>query len=114
MRKIKVIGIGAGHPEHITIQAIKAINDTDVLFITDKGADKDDLAAFRREIIERYAPDRQFRIVQIADDHLGALLQEAAHRRQTDARAATGDYGDPPVETSRHVCSLHFLVCRQS
>ena len=40
MRKIKVIGIGAGHPEHSTIQAINAINDTDVLFITDKGADK--------------------------------------------------------------------------
>jgi len=67
MRKIKVIGIGAGHPEHITIQAINAINDTDVLFITDKGADKDDLAGFRREIIERYAPDRKFRIVQIPD-----------------------------------------------
>ena len=33
MRKIKVIGIGAGHPEHITIQAINAINDTDVLLM---------------------------------------------------------------------------------
>jgi len=65
--KIRVIGIGAGHPEQITIQAINAINQTDVLFITDKGADKDDLARFRREIIERYAPDRKLRIVQIPD-----------------------------------------------
>jgi precorrin-6A synthase len=67
MPKIRVIGIGAGHPEHITIQAINAINNTDVLFITDKGADKDELAGFRREIIERYAPDRKFRIVRIPD-----------------------------------------------
>jgi len=67
MRKIRVIGIGAGHPEQITIQAINAINQTDVLFITDKGSDKDDLARFRREIIERYAPERKPRIIAIPD-----------------------------------------------
>jgi precorrin-6A synthase len=67
MRKILVIGIGAGHPEHITVQAINALNQTDVLFITDKGADKDDLAQFRREIIERYAPKRPIRTVQLLD-----------------------------------------------
>jgi precorrin-6A synthase len=67
MRKIRVIGIGAGHPEQITVQAINAINSSDVLFMTDKGSDKDELAGFRREIIERYAPDRKFRIVQIPD-----------------------------------------------
>ena len=65
--KIRVIGIGAGHPEQITVQAINAINQSDVLFITDKGADKDDLARLRREIIERYAPDRKLRLVQIPD-----------------------------------------------
>ncbi|HEY2399050.1 MAG TPA: precorrin-6A synthase (deacetylating) [Steroidobacteraceae bacterium] len=63
--KIRVIGIGAGHPEQITLQAINAIQQTDVLFITDKGAEKDDLARFRRETIERYAPDKC--IVQIPD-----------------------------------------------
>jgi precorrin-6A synthase len=63
--KIRVIGIGAGHPEQITLQAINAIQQTDVLFITDKGAEKDDLARFRRETIERYAPDKC--IVRIPD-----------------------------------------------
>jgi precorrin-6A synthase len=67
MRKILIIGIGAGHPEQITVQAINALNQTDVLFITDKGADKDELARFRREIIERYAPNRQLRTFQIPD-----------------------------------------------
>lgn len=63
--RIRVIGIGAGHPEQITLQAIHAIQQTDVLFITDKGAEKDDLARFRRETIERHAPGKC--IVQIPD-----------------------------------------------
>jgi precorrin-6A synthase len=67
MRKILLIGIGAGHPEHITIQAINALQKIDVLFITDKGPDKDDLARFRREICARYAPESKFRTVVIAD-----------------------------------------------
>jgi precorrin-6A synthase len=67
MPRIRIIGIGAGHPEQITIQAINALNSADVLFITDKGADKDDLARFRREIIERYAPEKTFRMVPIPD-----------------------------------------------
>jgi precorrin-6A synthase len=67
MRKILVIGIGAGHPEHITIQAINALRTVDVLFITDKGADKEDLARFRREICATYVPERTFRTVVIPD-----------------------------------------------
>jgi precorrin-6A synthase len=63
--KIRVIGIGAGHPEQITLQAINAIQQTDVLFITDKGSEKDELAQFRRDTLGRYAPGK--RIVEIAD-----------------------------------------------
>lgn len=33
MRKLFVIGIGAGNPEHMTVQAITALNKADVLFI---------------------------------------------------------------------------------
>jgi precorrin-6A synthase len=67
MRKILIIGVGAGHPEHITIQAINALNRADLFFITDKGTEKDDLARFRREICERYAPHKPFRTVTITD-----------------------------------------------
>jgi len=54
MKTLLVVGIGAGNPEHITIQAINALNRADVLFIPDKGAGKADLADLRREIIARY------------------------------------------------------------
>jgi precorrin-6A synthase len=67
MRTIRIIGLGSGNPEHITIQAINALHQTDVLFITDKGSEKDDLARLRRVICARYASDIEFRTVEIAD-----------------------------------------------
>ena len=59
--------MGAGHPEHITIQAINALKTADVLFVTDKGPDKEDLTRLRAEICARYAPEREFRTVIIPD-----------------------------------------------
>ena len=54
MKTLLVVGIGAGNPEHVTIQAIKALNRADVLFIPDKGTNKAELADLRREIIARH------------------------------------------------------------
>jgi precorrin-6A synthase len=67
MRKLLIIGMGAGHPEHITIQAVNALQRVDVLFVTDKGPDKDDLARLRREICARYVPERSLRTLVIPD-----------------------------------------------
>lgn len=54
MRHVRVIGIGAGNPEHMTMQAITALNSADVLFIPTKGAEKAALAQARRDICARY------------------------------------------------------------
>lgn len=51
---IRVVGIGAGDPEHITMGAIKALNAAKVVFYTDKGGGKSELAAVRLAIAERY------------------------------------------------------------
>jgi len=67
MRKLYLIGIGAGNPEYITVQAIKALNKVDVFFFMDKGEAKQDLVTLRREICERYIEDRPYRIVETAD-----------------------------------------------
>jgi precorrin-6A synthase len=67
MRRILIIGMGAGHPEHITIQAVNALKRVDVLFVTDKGPDKEDLARLRHEICARYVPERQLRTHVIPD-----------------------------------------------
>ena len=54
MKKLFLIGIGAGNPEYITVQAINALNQVDVFFMMDKGEEKEDLLRLRREICERY------------------------------------------------------------
>ena len=54
MRKVYVIGIGAGDPRHMTIQAIEALNAVDAVFLLDKGEEKADLVHVREAICTRY------------------------------------------------------------
>jgi precorrin-6A synthase len=67
MKKILLIGIGAGNPEYITVQAINALNQVDVFFVMDKGPEKEDLVRLRRDICERYINNRSYRMVEAAD-----------------------------------------------
>lgn len=64
MKRLLVIGIGAGNPDYITMQAVKALNQVDVFFLMDKGQSKDRLIDLRREICERYITDHAHRFVQ--------------------------------------------------
>jgi len=63
MRTLLVIGIGAGNPEHMTVQAVSGLNRADVLFIPDKGAKKSDLSGLRREICDRFVTNPKSRRV---------------------------------------------------
>jgi len=67
MRKLYIIGIGAGSPEYLTMQAIKALNLVDVFFFMNKGDAKEDLVDLRKAICEQYIPQHPYRVVQ-ADD----------------------------------------------
>lgn len=64
MKQLLVIGIGAGNPDYITMQAVKALNRVDVFFLMDKGQSKDKLIDLRREICERYIDDPDYRFVE--------------------------------------------------
>ena len=48
--ELMLIGIGTGNPEHLTLQAIGALNRADLILIPRKGVDKADLAELRRTI----------------------------------------------------------------
>ena len=63
MRKIIVIGIGAGDPEQVTLQAVAAIRRTDVFFVLDKGEAKRELGDVRQEILDRHAQGHDHRVV---------------------------------------------------
>jgi precorrin-6A synthase len=54
VRKIYVIGIGAGDPDHLTLQAAKAIGRTDVFFLIDKGEAKESMVELRRRLLQAY------------------------------------------------------------
>jgi precorrin-6A synthase len=64
VKKILIIGIGAGDPEYMTIQAVKALNQVDVFFLLDKGPGKDTLVEFRRELCRRYIEGDDYRFVE--------------------------------------------------
>ncbi len=67
MKTLLLIGIGAGHPEQITVQAIQALNRAKVLFILDKGYADDSLLQLRKDLCERYIRDDDYRLLQIND-----------------------------------------------
>jgi precorrin-6A synthase (deacetylating) len=67
VRRVLVIGIGAGDPDHLTVQAINALNQVDVFFVMDKGADTHDLIRLRQQICERFVEHPTYRIVQAPD-----------------------------------------------
>jgi precorrin-6A synthase len=55
VKQIFVIGIGAGDPEHLTLQAVRAIGRAEVFFLLDKGEEKADLVRLREHILEQHA-----------------------------------------------------------
>jgi precorrin-6A synthase len=65
MRKIFVIGIGVGDPDHMTMQAIRALNQASVFFIPDKGAEKAALRDLRTAICERFIEKPDYRTVGV-------------------------------------------------
>ncbi|MFF4525027.1 precorrin-6A synthase (deacetylating) [Streptomyces bluensis] len=67
MRKIHVIGIGAGDPDQLTLQAVKALRSTDVFFVLDKGEVKSDLVQLRRDILDAHLPEGRYRLVEARD-----------------------------------------------
>ncbi len=72
-RRVQIIGIGAGSPDHVTQQAISALGEVDVFLVADKGASKDELVALRRAICERFIPaDHDYDFVTVPDPQRGA------------------------------------------
>ena len=66
MRTILVIGIGAGNPDYLTVQAIEAMNRAEVFFMPDKGEEKAGLNAIRLRMLEQFVPEAGYRLVDFA------------------------------------------------
>ncbi len=64
MFDLTLIGIGTGNPDHLTLQAIKAINQAEVILIPRKGEGKADLAELRLAICRDVLTNPATRIVE--------------------------------------------------
>lgn len=119
MRTLLVIGIGAGNPDFMTVEAIEALNGADAVFVFDKGETKEDLLQLRRTICDRFIADRSYRFVTIEDPvrdaqprdyHAGVRdwHRERAQRLASQIAAEVGEdgwgaflvWGDPSLYDS--------------
>jgi precorrin-6A synthase len=66
MRTLLVIGIGAGNPDYLTVQAINAMNRAEVFFMPDKGLEKSGLNAIRLGMLDRFVREKRYRLVDFA------------------------------------------------
>lgn len=79
MTTLFLIGIGTGNPDHVTGQAIRALNAADLILIPRKGEAKSDLADLRRQILTDVltapVPVAEYDVPTRADqsDYLGAV-----------------------------------------
>lgn len=118
MRTVLVIGIGAGDPEQLTLQAVRALGRLDVVFVLDKGDATAELVELRHRICAEHVR-RPYRSVAVADpprdrtagDYTGAVRDwydaraEALERAFADALEPdrTGGilvWGDPGLYDS--------------
>jgi precorrin-6A synthase len=91
VRKVSIIGIGAGDPEHVTVQAVRALNAVDVFFVVTKGTEQQELVDLRTAVLERYVEEPSYRLVEVRDPERSrgetAAEQRAAVAAWRDARA---------------------------
>ena len=66
-----VIGIGSGNPDHLTREAVAALNRVDVFLVADKGAAKQDLVRLREEVCQTLITHDHYRFVEVPDPERG-------------------------------------------
>ncbi len=86
MITLLLVGIGTGNPDHLTLQAVKALNRADLVLIPRKGPDKADLAELRRAICAEVITNPAVRLAEFD------LPQRDAAR--ADYRAGVDDWHD--------------------
>jgi precorrin-6A synthase len=62
--RVRIVGIGCGHPDQLTVEAVDALRSADFAVVARKRAD-DPLLAARQAIVDRHAPDLE--VVEVDD-----------------------------------------------
>lgn len=103
--RLLVIGIGVGDPDHVTVQAVRALDAFDVLFSVVKPG-VDEPLALRRTVVDRHRTAGPYRTVELVDpprareidgDHRAAVTVWRAARLESWSAAVADGLG--PGET---------------
>ena len=87
--RVLVIGIGSGHVDHLTREAVAALNEVDVFLVADKGLAKHDLVALRTEICRAVIEHDHYRVVEVPDPERDPASYVDGVRAWHSARAST-------------------------
>jgi len=82
-----VIGIGSGNPDHLTREAVAALNRVDVFFVADKGAAKQDLVRLREDLCRTLIIHDHYRFVEVPDPERGPDRERGAAEYQVGVAA---------------------------
>jgi len=82
-----VIGIGSGNPDHLTREAVAALNRVDVFLVADKGGAKHDLVRLRQEICGALITHDRYRWIEVPDPQRDASDYAAGVAAWHEARA---------------------------
>jgi precorrin-6A synthase len=96
MRRIRVIGIGSGGLDQLTVEAVRAMNEVDFFVVTDKAVSRfgkdgspDPLVAARGELLARHV-DNEPQVVVVTDPE--------RDRQPADYEAAVSDWHEARAE----------------
>jgi precorrin-6A synthase len=64
---VLIIGIGTGNLDHLTQEAIAALNEVDLFLVADKGESKRDLVRLRSAICETFITSDHYSVVEVPD-----------------------------------------------
>ncbi|MDY7087972.1 MAG: precorrin-6A synthase (deacetylating) [Actinomycetota bacterium] len=97
MRKIFLIGLGAGDPDHLTLQAAKAIGRTDVFFLLDDGEPRVSLADLRERIVRGYSKPSRRTVTGRTPAEAQAAERMLAEHLKEDETGSFLVWGDPTL-----------------
>jgi len=81
VRRVLVVGVGAGDPEYMTVAAIRALDEADVIF--EPSRPTADLTAAREDLVRRFAPSPPRTVV---------VHEPRRDRRAPDYERTVGDW----------------------
>jgi precorrin-6A synthase len=81
--QVLIIGIGSGNPDHLTREAVAALNRVDVFLVADKGRAKHDLVKLREDLCRALIAHDHYRFVEVPDPGRGPDRERGAAEYQS-------------------------------